>query len=744
MSRPRLFTSENTPSWVPGTGALMAFVAFLIALFRGAKMPDHGTKVMGTVAIGLGFCLLGYILGPKRRRSGHWFVQYGAWASHYFPTLIAFYVGNAVWSSHANRDHFFGYSMLLFFSSQNPHSMTLYTLGGSRPVQSWRLVQYFFYVGFLQWVALSSGPAFVRIVMTALLTIWVLLLVSQNKKMEAILEHDTKAFADHMKQESTLSSPFFDGDDCSCSLQKRCKYPFMQKNGHWVKIKDLIQCKKLLKCSVGLCAEENSEDTGDANICLSYSLFQLLARRYFGFHCEEEGHSQVRDFALRELLHGGEGYKRAFDIVEVQLAFLHDYFFTGYHRTIANRSRPGVLPVKLKIMIIVMSPLLVAHLGWRALHAWLPIHVKAGVSEFLFTLASMFLSVALFVLQNLPAFPMYWQTIEAAFKDYPTAAPGRADTTLAIERYFARPIWLSGLYWKEKLGQYSLMEDYECFWAKKLWKVCLALFKEFILSEASPFSLKYYYQQVEEEDFRLNDEVKRTVALTLCGIGGQPTNGSWTLQKYRDRVVGDLLWTLRESTHTHTILMWHVATCYCDILDGTSSGGVQREVARSLSRYCAYLVAFVPEFLPEQRLTTKIVLQEVLEDAHAKLSIGESNGSLLQRAWRKAKQFLGLKTMDLRAKLLNMTADASTTKAFDKGIRLGQQLYDPNTLLHWELMAEFWAETILYIAPSDNVAAHIEQLAKGGEFVTHIWAMLSNAGILKRATDEWSLPQPSL
>jgi hypothetical protein len=47
-------------------------------------------------------------------------------------------------------------------------------------------------------------------------------------------------------------------------------------------------------------------------------------------------------------------------------------------------------------------------------------------------------------------------------------------------------------------------------------------------------------------------------------------------------------------------------------------------------------------------------------------------------------------------------------------------------------MAEFWVETILYVAPSDNAAAHMERLARGGEFLTHIWALLTHAGILTR------------
>ncbi|RLN34078.1 hypothetical protein C2845_PM03G23780 [Panicum miliaceum] len=47
-------------------------------------------------------------------------------------------------------------------------------------------------------------------------------------------------------------------------------------------------------------------------------------------------------------------------------------------------------------------------------------------------------------------------------------------------------------------------------------------------------------------------------------------------------------------------------------------------------------------------------------------------------------------------------------------------------------MAEFWVETILYVAPSENAKAHMERLARGGEFLTHIWALLAHAGILTR------------
>ena len=78
---------------------------------------------------------------------------------------------------------------------------------------------------------------------------------------------------------------------------------------------------------------------------------------------------------------------------------------------------------------------------------------------------------------------------------------------------------------------------------------------------------------------------------------------------------------------------------------------------------------------------------------------------------------------------------------FHKGVELGRQLeMIDDDKVRWRFIAEFWAETILYVAPSDNAEAHIEHLAKGGEFITHLWAMLSNAGILKRATGEWHPP----
>jgi hypothetical protein len=69
-----------------------------------------------------------------------------------------------------------------------------------------------------------------------------------------------------------------------------------------------------------------------------------------------------------------------------------------------------------------------------------------------------------------------------------------------------------------------------------------------------------------------------------------------------------------------------------------------------------------------------------------------------------------------------------------QGARLARHLMDgiQEPTLRWKVLSDFWAEMVLYVSPSDDARVHLEALARGGEFVTHLWALLTHAGVLKR------------
>lgn len=69
-----------------------------------------------------------------------------------------------------------------------------------------------------------------------------------------------------------------------------------------------------------------------------------------------------------------------------------------------------------------------------------------------------------------------------------------------------------------------------------------------------------------------------------------------------------------------------------------------------------------------------------------------------------------------------------------EGTRLGQVLHDAvsSTVNKWGFLAELWVELLLSVAPSDNVTAHVQKLANGGELITHLWALLTHAGVVEK------------
>jgi hypothetical protein len=132
-----------------------------------------------------------------------------------------------------------------------------------------------------------------------------------------------------------------------------------------------------------------------------------------------------------------------------------------------------------------------------------------------------------------------------------------------------------------------------------------------------------------------------------------------------------------------------------------------------ISNYCAYLMAFVPELLPDHHLETTQWFDGTRKSAL----------NLLHEDRSPESKYTKMKNYDQQ----------QDNTAFALGIRLGKKLEEiADDGRRWNILADLWNEMILYIAPSDNAKDHIQHLSNGGEFLTHLWALLTHAGILKR------------
>jgi hypothetical protein len=143
------------------------------------------------------------------------------------------------------------------------------------------------------------------------------------------------------------------------------------------------------------------------------------------------------------------------------------------------------------------------------------------------------------------------------------------------------------------------------------------------------------------------------------------------------------------------------------------------DIATKLSRYCAYLVVSAPQLLPGHHNDTVCLLEAVA---------------------REASKFLR-SSRDKYEAIRNFAESEETI--FGRGAKLGKKLEKiffekeiQDVTQCWKVLADFWAEMLLYVAPSDDARAHVAQLAEGGEFITHLWALLSHAGILEREDHE--------
>ncbi|KAF3325221.1 V-type proton ATPase subunit a2 [Carex littledalei] len=150
------------------------------------------------------------------------------------------------------------------------------------------------------------------------------------------------------------------------------------------------------------------------------------------------------------------------------------------------------------------------------------------------------------------------------------------------------------------------------------------------------------------------------------------------------------------------ILLWHIATTLFQHHEehtpqqNNNPFKKEQEVALVLSGYCHSLVKSLPELLPDEVECIEEMYETVRQEILGIAMFFES--SVIGKSSLLAKDIM-------------------------KYAEDGKEV--------WKMLAEFWAEMMLFIAPSDNVEGH-EKIIHRRELITQLWALLTHAGIVTR------------
>uniref|UniRef100_N1QQI1 DUF4220 domain-containing protein n=1 Tax=Aegilops tauschii TaxID=37682 RepID=N1QQI1_AEGTA len=404
--------------------------------------------------------------------------------------------------------------------------------------------------------------------------------------------------------------------------------------------------------------------------CLSFALFKLLSRRFCpGLPIAEEGDQEALKFVLAE-------GKHAFRLVEVELSFLYDFFYTKY---------PALFPAALALRIIRFVVLvglfkvLLLDFPLDAIIMYTDLSLPAELLEEATGYSSS--HAAVFILFNNVLVVFMILSIDI-LQDFATGY-----SNWAIVHYVCDYVYMR----RRTDGD-----------GGKGWWMMVKRRQE---------------KAGSEKDVTLSDEIKDEVLSSL-----KKSDGLLSVDSSRDlrNKLLQLHWApfdLLKSTRM--VLVWHIATTICANQEqdqGTDNS--DRRVATTLSSYCAYLLAFIPDMLPDHSYTATQILDAVILDARKRLGTAKTLSG-------RCKMMLRLgKTHNC-----NMEQDMSILIL---GASLADKLLSENERPPWKLLAGFWADMVLFLAPSDKADVHADHLAAGGEFMTHLWALLTHAGIVHR------------
>ncbi|PWZ33169.1 hypothetical protein Zm00014a_012393 [Zea mays] len=440
------------------------------------------------------------------------------------------------------------------------------------------------------------------------------------------------------------------------------------------------------------------------DLCLSYSLFKILRWRLSGHPLANAGSNEALSFVLRGMDSSGTSravnVDRLFRVLVDELGFASDFYYSPIPLCIFG-GWCAALNYICSLLIIVGA----VAVGW--------IYQVMGVihyTSYKVITYSLLLTVVLVEAWEIIAGMCSNWTKMALLGHYirhqsmwRRSSCVHAALTAVLHLRPARR-------WRDKLGQNSVLEP-------RRFRRRIGLLSELLYGSSGLMMSIRVSPLVREAVFRS----------LLSSYGGGASEDSAAAR----RVGGKVDWAMygsqkswawdasERSSNTELILVWHVATRLFEMK--TMSASPDMIAACHLSYYCAYLVAAAPELLPDSAAWTKRRYKEVSDDVRAALGADYCGD--------------GESTAERYERLVAELSKDSRDMVLRRGAELGRHLveeYGEDVASACRILADFWSDMVLFVAPSENGKGHVQAMAGGGEFITIIWALLLHAGITTR------------
>ncbi|XP_074576229.1 uncharacterized protein LOC141832669 [Curcuma longa] len=504
--------------------------------------------------------------------------------------------------------------------------------------------------------------------------------------------------------------------------------------------KQLITLEKVWQCR-GSLLTTGDPDSKLKDMCLSFVLFKLIRRKFDDLHpLPEPDHEKAHRLVLDGLL-SDKDYSRVFRVIEVELAFLNDYFHTLF---------PVILVTRFILFISLIVFVTFGTCCWLLASITRDMNNRNCVYHII-TIYLFAIVIVKEVFRNSSLLFSDWAKLLLLCKYVQYPSWQRSPATEKVVRFLCSRKLVK--HWHNKIGQYHILKSFNYEPKTMDFLDCMRLsLKDEKLSGAK-----------EGHKITLPEEAKMAIFVSLQAQRDKIRNGellsNGVLALQRNQVEKLLSWSCKLKTDAHTILVWHIATALCELellrrynVDAASSRmreylicmrkwmgtspsrSVQKDdrknldedlqsnyvVASSMSQYCAYLLVFSPQLLREHRLVVRFIFEKTIKQAQETFE-----------SCCNSEQAMYDRMMDLAKDVVEKEDQEEVTDTLKLGAKLGWTLMTmiEDEATRWKVLAEFWAEMIIYLAPCENKNGHASLLDSGGEFLTHIWALLHHAGI---------------